>query len=118
MDRQPARNTDGLSPAGLTAAELAREAGTSLEYVQRLEQSGAVRPNQAGLHPPAHIEGVRVAWALANGGVENDGLQWAMKEGILHLDRLSDMWRHPMLSGRTFAEFAASLGERAAHLPA
>ncbi len=108
----------GPAPRKLTAEGLAQEADTNPGYVRRLVESGAIRPDADGLHDPGDVPRVRLAQALADGGVDVDGLTWAMRTGILPLDRISEMWTVPEPTGRTYTEFASALGDRGADLPA
>ncbi len=111
------RGGDG-SHSRLTAEQLARESDSSLGLVQQLVDVGAIHPDAEGLHPARDVMVVRLARALADGGVDIEGLRWAMQNGILPLDRLAEMWSIPLLTGRTYAEFTSALGDRAEELPA
>ena len=116
-DIEDAQGGDG-SRSRLTAEQLARESDSSPDLVQQLVDVGAIHSDAQGLHRARDVMVVRLARALADGGVDIEGLRWAMQNGILPLDRLAEMWSIPRLTGRTFAEFTSSLGERADDLPA
>ena len=102
----------------LTATQLAEEAGVELQYVDRLVDAGALRPDPEGLHELEDVLQIRLFEALAESGVELDDVVWAIREQRLPLDRIGAMWTLAESSGRTFAEFAASLGEQGSQLPA
>jgi adenylate cyclase len=108
----------GASPSRLTATQLALEAGASSEYVRRLAGAGAIRPDAAGLHEIGDVPRVRLARTLADGGIDVDGLMWAIETGLIAIDRVADLWTLPESTGRTFGEFAASLGRREGNLAA
>ena len=91
------RATDprGQPTRKLTAERLALEAGTDPEYVRRLIDAGAVHPDADGLLDVDDVPRVRFARVLAEGGVDVDGLMWAIRSGMLPLDRFPEMWSAP-----------------------
>jgi adenylate cyclase len=101
----------------LSTEELAREAGVSFETVRRLADAGVLRTDEGGRHQPQNVLQIRLIEALAEGGVELDDVVWLIKERGMPLDRVTEGWTVAETTGRSFAEFAASLGERAEWLP-
>ncbi len=101
----------------LSTDELAREAGVAPELVERLIHAGAVRPLGDGTHDVASITRVRLAMALVDGGVNLEDLIEVLRSGALELDWVARLWIISQPSGRTFAQFFESLGDRARQLP-
>ena len=101
----------------LSADQLARAAAVTVEYVHRLVEVGAIHADAAGLHAAADISRVRLAGALAAGGIDDAGLMWAVEKEILQLDQFANLWGVGESSGRTYAEFQSSLGQRGEILP-
>lgn len=106
------------SGRALTIDELARQAETTPEYVGRLVQAGAIHANPDGSHEVENIPRVRLALALAAGGIDFDDLMAVIRSGALQLDWVARLWTVARPSGRSFTDFADSLGDRAAELPA
>jgi adenylate cyclase len=102
----------------LTIDELAREAGTSRVYIESLIEAGAVVAAPDGSHDIEDVPRVRLASALADGGFDPDYLMAAIRSGALQLDWVTRLGTGARLTGRTFAEFATSMGDRASQLPA
>ena len=100
----------------LSADRLAREAGTTPEYIARLVEAGAIEADGDGRFASEDVPRVRLTLALADGGIEFDDLMAVLASGALQLDWVARLWTVGEPSGRTFDGFAASLGERAAHL--
>jgi adenylate cyclase len=109
----PAASSRRLSPARLAA-----EAGVDVGYVRRLVEAGALHPDGDGRHAPEDVLQIRLIQALAEGGVGLDDVVWAIREGRLPVDRAVQSWGLSEWSGRTFDEFAGSLGEKGVLLPA
>ena len=101
----------------LTADRLAREAGTTAGYVARLVEAGAIAVDGDGRFAAEDVPRVRLTLALADGGIDLDDLMSVIRSGALQLDWVARLWTVGEPSGRTFDAFAASLGERATHLP-
>jgi len=58
------------SPGGrLTPAQLAFEASASVELIDELVDAGLIKRNEDGTHAPDDIARVRLAHALASGGI-------------------------------------------------
>ena len=70
-----------------------------------------------GTHDVASIARVRLAVALTDGGIELDDLMGVIRSGALNLDWVARLWSVGQPTGRTFGEFAGTLGERAGLLP-
>ena len=105
------------SPRTLSTEELARDAGVTPEQVHRLLQAGAIQAGPDGTHEVASIARVRLAMALADGGVDLDDLMEVIRSGAGPLDWVARLWSVGQPSGRTFEEFAQTLGDHAALLP-
>ena len=106
-----------LEPRGtLTSDRLAREAGTTPDYIARLVEAGAIRADADGRFANEDVPRVRLTLALADGGIELDDLMSVIGSGALQLDWVARLWTLGEPSGRTFDAFAESLGERAVHL--
>jgi adenylate cyclase len=101
----------------LSTEELARESGVALDQVRRLLEAGAIQPDRAGEHDVADVARVRLATALTDGGIEFDDLMEVLQNGALELDWVARLWSISPPSGRTFGEFAVSLGARGEQLP-
>jgi adenylate cyclase len=106
------------SPRRLTTERLALEAGTTPEILRRLIEVGAIHHDHDGLHSLEDIPRVRLTLALAEGGIELDALMTIIQSGVFTLDWVARLWSAGEPTGRTYAEFAASLGELAEQLPA
>ncbi len=102
----------------LTAERLAREAGSTPDYIARLVEAGAISADVDGRFAIEDVPRVRLTLALADGGIEFDDLMSVIRSGALQLDWVARLWTLGEPSGRTFDAFARSLGERAADLPA
>ncbi len=107
-----------MTRRSLTIEELAREAETTPEYVGRLLAAGVIQANPDGSHDIEDLPRVRLTLALADGGIDLDDLMAVIRSGALSLDWVARLWTVARPSGRTFADFADSLGERASQLPA
>ncbi len=116
-DPPPGASTSGPARR-LTAAQLAVEARVTPEYVAELVNAGAIRPDGDGSHDPVDVATIRFAVALGAGGIDVDDLMWVIQSGGHPLHRIGQMWNAPESTGRTTADFVASLGERGADLPA
>src|SRR3712207_2948857 len=103
----------------LTADDVATESATSPAYVARLAEWGALQPGSDGLFEPADVHRVRTVHAIDEAGFAPDAAQWTVATGLLPLDRMGDrLWHIEEPSGRTYAEFRASLDAGGAELPA
>src|SRR3954452_19550458 len=102
----------------LSDDELAREAGTSADYIRKLVAAGAIDVQPDGLHDVENLPRVRSTLALAAGGIDLDDLMAVVRAGALELDWVARLWAVGDPTGRTFADFAVSLGDRATLLPA
>ena len=101
------------SGRALTIEELARQAETTPEYVERLVEAGAIHANPDGSHEVENLPRIRLALALAAGGIDFDDLMAVIRSGALQLDWVARLWTVARPSGRSFADFADSLGDRA-----
>src|SRR3954468_24444626 len=78
------------------------------------------QPPEATPRGPAleDIPRVRLAVALAAGGIDLDDVMAVTRTGAFELDWVARLWTVARPTGRTFVEFAASLGERGSQLNA
>ena len=108
-----------IEPRGtLSADRLAREAGTTPEYITLLVESGAIAVDGAGQFAAEEVPKVRLTLALADGGIDLDDLMSVVRSGSLQLGWVGRLWTVGEPTGRTFEEFSRTLGERADLLPA
>jgi adenylate cyclase len=106
------------TPEGrLTPDRLAGEAGTTSEYIARLVEAGAISVDVDGLFPAETLPQVRLALALAEGGIDLDDLMSVVGRGGFQLSWVGRLWAASEPTGRTFEEFSRTLGERAGQLP-
>ncbi len=108
----------GSASRRLTADEVARESGTERKFVLRLVEWGALSPGDDGLHEAEDVPRTKTMLALDGAGFGEDSIRWAVTSGALPVKQLGGMWTVPTPTGRTYRGFLASLGARAAHLPA
>lgn len=106
------------SESGLTAEQLAIEAGVEVDDVRRLVDADALRPDENGLHVLADVMQIRLIAALSAGGIGLEDVTWVIREQGMPLDRVSEMAAVAESTGRTYGEFCTELGERAELLPA
>jgi adenylate cyclase len=109
----------GNQSTRLTAEKLAHDTGASRAFIDRLVAERMIRRDADGLHDVGDISRVRLAQAFAEGGMDVDALAWAIEHGVLFggLDFATELWPPGTLTGRSYGEFAASLGKRASLLP-
>ncbi len=104
-------------PIRITTDELALRLGVDRERVERLADAGAIERDAAGTFDPGDVHRVRLLNAFESAGVPLDALLAASRAGTISLRYYDELHPPPgELSGRTYAAFAASLGERGAHL--
>jgi adenylate cyclase len=101
----------------LTAAQLAFEASSSVELIDELVEAGAIKRDGDGTHDPEDIARVRLAHALASGGITVADIIHEIDTGSMPFSEIPRLGIVPHATGRTFAEFAATFGERSALLP-
>lgn len=101
----------------ITADELALRLGVERERVEHLSDAGVIDRDADGRFDPGDVHRVRLVNAFEDTGTPLDALIAASRAGRISLRYYDEL--HPApgeLSGRTYAEFAASLGERREHL--
>src|SRR5262245_21184045 len=100
------------SPEGLTAAELAAQAGVSLDRVRRLAALGVVQASGTdGTFRSIDIQRIRVAEAFADSGLEIEDLGQLVQEGHVSFPNLEAVFGDPVAaSDTTLGEFAARVG--------
>lgn len=103
-----------------SAEEIAAEAGVSQDLVTWLVSIGIVRPEQPQAFRFGDVFRVKLLSALLDAGMTEWVLEQAVAEGWLNLDHVDGYMPFDPgpRSGRTFAEFAASVGPAGSLLPA
>jgi class 3 adenylate cyclase len=106
------------NPASVSVEEIASRLGISAEVVERLVETGVLKPDGDGRFDPGDIHRIRLLSGFEAAGVPLDALVAADRAGRISL-RYYDQLHPPPgpLSGRSYGEFAASVGPGAAHLP-
>jgi adenylate cyclase len=97
----------------LTAAELAWQAGTTPEHVDRLAGRGIIGADPSdGLFDSADIHRVRLAEAMLHAGVSLDDMARLVEEGKYSFRYIEDVFPQaaPPLLDKTYAEVAAEVG--------
>ena len=95
------------------ADELARRLGVETAWVERLAEAGAIDRAADGTFDPGDVHRVRLLRAFEESGVPLDTLLAASAAGQISLRYYDELHQPPTaLTGRTYGEFAASLGER------
>jgi class 3 adenylate cyclase len=103
----------------LTPAQLAFEASAPIGLIDELVEAGAIDRAPDGTHEPDDIARVRLAHALATGGISVDDIMHEVRSGRMPYRDIPRFGITPRATGRTYAEFAESLGQvPAAQLPA
>jgi adenylate cyclase len=101
----------------ITADELALRLGVGPERVERLADAGVIDRDPSGRFDAGDLHRVRLLKAFEDNGTPLEALVAASHAGRISLRYYDEL--HPApgeLSGRTYAEFAATLGERREHL--
>ena len=101
----------------LSAGDLALRLGIGGDRVQRLAELGAIEDDADGRFDPGDVHRVRLLLAFEEAGVPIDALLEASRAGRISL-RYYDQLHPPPgpLSGRSYEEFARSVGPMRAHL--
>ena len=87
-----------------------------MDHIERLIEAGLLQPDPEGRFPAGEVAAVRMSSALETGGISIDDLIYSVQRG-LPLRQSVPVGSTAPPAGRTFEEFAASLGPRAALLP-
>ena len=112
-----ARDTHPAGSDRLTAGDLALRLGVDTAWVERLAQAGALDAAADGTFDPGDVHRVRLLKAFEDAGVPLEALVAASDAGQISLRYYGELHPPPSpVSGRSFAEFAASLGEGRRHL--
>ncbi|HET7473365.1 MAG TPA: adenylate/guanylate cyclase domain-containing protein [Candidatus Limnocylindrales bacterium] len=102
----------------VTVDEIARRLGVPSELVDRLTETGVLELDADGRLDPGDVHRVRLLAGFDSAGVPLEALVAADRAGRISLRYYDELHPPPApLSGRTYAEFAATLGDAAAHLP-
>ena len=107
-----ARDTHPAGPARLSAADLAVRLGVDTAWVERLAEAGALDAAADGSFDPGDVHRVRLLKAFEDAGVPLEALVAASDAGQISLRYYDELHPPPSpTSGRSYAEFAASLGD-------
>ena len=95
-------------PGGrLTPVQLAFEASAPVELIDELVAGGAIKRHGDGTHEPEDVARVRLAHALASGGISVADIVHEIDTGNMPFSEIPRLGIVPQATGRTFAEFAA-----------
>jgi class 3 adenylate cyclase len=103
----------GVEGEPLTCAQLAIEGEVDEAYIERLVEIGVLHPTDA-IFGWADLWRVRTMRALEDAGMSLERMAPLFQSGRLNLAFLDNMLPLAPRTGRSFAQFAASLGEHAA----
>ena len=101
----------------MSPAQLAFEASAPIALIDELTSAGAIRRDADGTHEPADVPRVRLANALASSGIAVADLMHQIETGNMPFREIPRMGLIPQATGRTFAEFAATFGDKADLVP-
>lgn len=105
------------APGTLTSAELAIELGTTVERVAELVSIRGLKPRN-GSFETADIHRAKAILTFLDAGIRLDHLGQLIDEGAITFDFVDQFFLAPNpLSGRTFAEFCATLDDAAGLVP-
>src|SRR5262249_39428105 len=97
----------------LEVAELAAEAETTPELVQRMVEIGALTPDAAGTFERGDVIRARVVLAFEAEGFSLDQMATAIREDAIDVRSTPLFYPDPSpRTGRTYGEFIATLGDR------
>jgi adenylate cyclase len=107
-------------PKAYSAAEVAAEAACPEDRVHWLAATGLIRPDDHGRFTYGDALALKMVSALLESGLPAETIERAAAEGLLSFQRTDEYlpYRPGPRSERTFAEFQADAGPRAALLPA
>ena len=101
----------------LTTTQLAFEASAPAALIDELANAGAIQRAADGTHEAADVPRVRLAHALASSGIAVADLMHEIETGNMPFSEIPRMGVIPQATGRTFAEFSATFGDKATLLP-
>jgi adenylate cyclase len=102
----------------VSVEEIARRLGVRADVVDRLVEAGILQADADGRLDPGDIHRVRLLSGFEAAGVPLDALIAADRAGRISLRYYDQLHPPPApLSGRSYGEFAASVGPQAVHLP-
>ena len=103
----------GYGALKLTLEGLAHEAETEPARIERLVAAGIIRPGIDGTFRAGDIHRSRLVAALEGAGITIDQLERAIAARLTSFETIDLFYPPPgSRSSRTYAEFAASIGER------
>jgi adenylate cyclase len=112
----PIRASADSSPK-VSADELALRLGVDRERVEQLARVGALERDADGRFDPGDVHRVRLLLAFEGAGVPLNALLDASKAGAISLRYYDQLHATPgPLSGRSYKEFGASIGQESAYL--
>jgi adenylate cyclase len=93
-------------------AEAARRAGIDVEFLDRIEQLGLVRPSDDGSYSAGQIRRAQLVCSLDLAGIPLDGLAEGVRSGAISLNfvETESYERFAAISDETFAELAQRTG--------
>jgi adenylate cyclase len=98
-------------------AQVAAEAGVTVDDVARLVAAGVVRSDDAGRFAWPDVVRVRMVHSYLAAGIGLDSIEEALRRRLLTFDIIDQYFLEPgPLSGRTYEDFAASLGDGGSRL--
>ncbi len=101
----------------LTHAQLAAEAGVTPAQVSRLVEAGILQPGPAGEFVWHDVYRVRMVESYLAAGIGLDSIEETLRRGMVSFDYIDQYFLEPgALSGRTYGQFAVTLGDRRRHL--
>ncbi len=111
---------DVVVPRTYSPVEVAAEAGCPEDRVEWLAAIGLIAPNEQGTLTYGAVLAVKMASALLDSGLAPETIEHAAAEGLLSFQRTDEYlpYEPGTRSKRTFAEYLASVGQRAELLPA
>jgi adenylate cyclase len=111
---------DAAVPRTYSVQEVAVEASCPEQRVRWMAEIGLITPEAHGRFTFGSVLTVKMVWALLECGVPAESIERAATEGPLRFQRTDEYlpYEPGPLSKRTFAEFQANAGPRAALLPA
>jgi adenylate cyclase len=103
----------------LSRSEFANEAGASVEVVDRLVESGTIRPIAAGTFDPRDEAVASTAQAMLDAGIPLEDLAWSLADGRFGIRSVRHIFSEPApRTAAPYREIAATLGEAGQLLPA
>jgi adenylate cyclase len=103
-------STPEVAPDRLSADDLARRSGTTLERIEHLAALGIVEPDERGTFPRRDVMRARTVAYLAGIGIATEDLAKALASGHLRLGYLESAGRVHPRTDATYAERSEAIG--------